>query len=36
MRRALALVSVFAVALAAPMIVEGKKEKPPPLRITLT
>jgi hypothetical protein len=34
MRRTLALVSVFAVALAAPMTVEGKK-KPPPLKITL-
>jgi hypothetical protein len=35
MRRTLALVSVLAVALAAPMAVEGKKKKPPPLKITL-
>jgi|GraSoiStandDraft_2_1057267.scaffolds.fasta_scaffold952292_1 hypothetical protein len=35
MRRVLALVSVLAVALAAPMTVEGKKKKPPPLKVNL-
>src|SRR5690242_15990445 len=35
MRRTLALICVVAVALAAPMTVEGKTKKPPPLKITL-